>query len=135
MCSVIGCALLAQNRASKADGARELQGQVRDRIKKSLDKCYPDYKPSDFIEIGGISFDIGLRHPVINLRGSTCRAPHQLTYAADKRECLYCKVVLDVNRQTKVECYLCNGGFCFNRKTNHFKLWHSRECDIYRGGT
>jgi len=53
----------------------------------------------------------------------TVRARHQLIIKSSK-EINYCDY-----------CEACKLHFCFNRHRNHFKLWHSPQCDHLPGYT
>jgi hypothetical protein len=37
--------------------------------------------------------------------------------------------------KTQFTCKACNLNFCFSKDKNDFKIWHSRQCDHYRGYT
>ena len=59
----------------------------------------------------------------------TVRAHHQLSILSKKQDCDYCRIVDKVRRKTWYRCDVCNLNFCFNRKRNHFRRWHSGHCD------
>ena len=62
----------------------------------------------------------------------TVRAHHKLSILSKKQDCDYCCIVDKVRRKTWYRCDVCNLNFCFNRKRNHFRRWHSGRCDHLR---
>ena len=62
----------------------------------------------------------------------TVRALHQLSILPKERYCDYCRIVEHVRRKTIYHCAACKLNFCFDRKRNHFRKWHSAACDHFR---
>lgn len=70
---------------------------------------------------------------ISNGKKTHVRATHRLTFSTKKLKCFFCKVVHSRSVHTELYCVECKMGFCFNKTTDHFKLWHSNECDFLRG--
>lgn len=62
----------------------------------------------------------------------TVRAPHQLRIVAKGEICDYCRIVRKVSRKTRYRCDACKLNFCFNRRRNDFRNWHSPRFDHLR---
>ena len=64
---------------------------------------------------------------------STVRAPHQLEFLSKPGYCDFCRITKKETVKTKYTCRTCGLNFCFTQTRNDFKVWHSPECDHYRG--
>ena len=106
------------------------------KTKEAL-KCFPGHKPVDFISVDkqGSFRETYMRPMCINPRGSTCRAVHRLTFSSQKGHCLFCKLIRGETVKSDLKCVECKAYFCFNKRKDHFMIWHSKDCDIFRAGT
>jgi len=68
-------------------------------------------------------------------RRATVRAKHQLNFAKEKRPCDYCRIIKNCRTLTEYYCVECKLFFCFSRKHNHFRKWHSPRRDEIRSFT
>ncbi len=66
-------------------------------------------------------------------RYCSVRAPHQLEFLTEPKDCDYCRIVRNIRVKTKYTCKTCHLTFCFTKDRNDFKDWHSHTCDHYRG--
>ena len=66
-------------------------------------------------------------------KSDTVRAHHQLEFSKKLSYCDYCRIVGNKKVKTRYRCAACNLSFCFRKEWNDFKIWHSEECDHYRG--